>query len=681
MLTRRTGMKALSLFVVFTFVLSLGAPIVHAADAAATGSAVASKMTNVATKGLGDMWFFWGEHIKKLKVAPTKEAAFTFFKGRGASQSQAMALANNAESAGHLTTKMGTAATATGNVFTRFFNKVKGLFGAKTVKPAANTTLKGFDNKPIKGGVDATVTKNPVDHVKSGASSLSNKVRSFFSRFRSGGKSAATAKAVPADATIMHTDAASTSGSAAANKSSFFGKVGSTIKSGVDKAVLGTRRAGWAVGGGVKTGALTIADKLDFNRYYKIPVTDTTAIKVRGQWKSVTKFTNKGWVTDTRTVKSKTPGSLGEQLGQIEAVASKPAPKGFFGKLFAKFKGKVSNITSKAKGEGWTTKQTKAEVQRLKIEGNLLEQARMLNDAQRAIKYRIDHLIGKANSLRKPIPEAEIAGLRKQYDAIETTKKGLQKKIAGIQDSPTKTVIKDAARWALYSVGITASVNLIKQVFSGEGIDIKKAFAFMVEPQFWGGTVGGFLGSTLLTTLAAGIMPPGVGIFFKILPGFLGAALGFEFGSSLFGGQMDLLGAIVQTLASAGGYTLALSMIGPGFPAILAAIAAGSLATMLLNKFRGGYASEAFELPPQPIVPKPSDAVVEAPDVEDVPAAVKGPGTPSSKSLAQLKADVSKYYQEYMNHLKARKLADAKIAYQNYSEAKKALEGAKTAEQ
>ena len=679
MLTRKTGMKALSLFVVFTFVLSLGAPIVHAADAAATGSAVASKMTNVATKGLGDMWFFWGEHIKKLKVAPTKEAAFTFFKGHGASESQALALANNAESAGQLTKGMPAAASASSNIFTRMFDKVKGLFGMKTVKPTA-TTLEGFNNNAIKGGVDATVTKTPVDHVKSGVSSLSSKVRSFFSRFKSGGSSAATAKTNPVD-TTMYADSSATSGSAAANKSSFLGKVGSTIKKGTDAAVLGTKRATWAVGGGVKTGALTLADKLDFNRYYKINVTDTTAIKVRGEWKSVTKFTDKGWVTDTRTVTSKTPGSLGEQLGQIEAVASKPAPTGFFGKIFAKFKNSVKSVTSKAKGEGWTTKQTQAEVQKLKIEGNLLEQARMLNDAQRAIKYRIDHLIGKANALKKPIPETEIAGLRKQYDAIETTKQGLQKKIAGIQESPTRTVIKDAAKWALYSVGITASVNLIKQVFSGEGIDIKKAFAFMVEPQFWGGTVGGFLGSTLLTTLAAGIMPPGVGIFFKILPGFLGAALGFEFGSSLFGGQMDLLGAIVQTLASAGGYTLALSMIGPGFPAILAAIAAGSLATMLLNKFRGGYASEAYELPPEPITAQPSDSVVEAPEVEDVPAAVKGPGTPSTKSLAELKSDVSRYYQEYMNHLKARKLADAKIAYQNYSDAQRALEGAKAAGQ
>jgi len=454
--------------------------------------------------------------------------------------------------------------------------------------------------------------------------------------------------------------------------------VGSTIKKGADAVALGAKRATYATGGAVKTASLTIADKLDFNRYYKIPLTDSTALKVRGEWKSVTKFTDGGWVVDTRTAHSKTPGSLGEQLGQVEMIAAKPEPTGFFGKIFSKFKNSVSSVKAKASGEGWTTEQTKAEVQKLQIEGNLMEQARMLNDAQRAIKYRIDHLIGKADALRKPVNETEIAALRKQYDAIETTKQQLQKKIAGIQDSPTRTVIKDAAKWALYSVGITASVNLIKQVFSGEGIDIKKAFAFIVEPQFWGGTVGGFLGSTLLTTLAAGIMPPGVGIFFKILPGFLGAALGFEMGAGLFGGSMDLLGAIVQTLASAGGYTLALSMIGPGFPAILAAIAAGSLASFLLNKFRGGYASEAYELPPTPIEVKPSDAVVQAEEPVDAPNAVKGPEKPvSTKSLAQLQNEMSTAYQNYMNFLKQRKVTDAKEAYTQYLDAKKALEEAK----
>jgi len=119
-------MKALSLFVVFTFVCSLGAPIVHAqsaATASAAGSAAANTMTNVATHGLGDLWFFWGEHLKNLKVTPTKEAAFSFFTARGATESQALALAHNAEAAGQLTSAMPAAAQATGNVFTRMFDK------------------------------------------------------------------------------------------------------------------------------------------------------------------------------------------------------------------------------------------------------------------------------------------------------------------------------------------------------------------------------------------------------------------------------------------------------------------------------------------------------------------------------------------------------------------------------
>jgi hypothetical protein len=682
----------MSLLVVVTFILSLGAPVVEAATAAeASTSNAAATMTQTATKGLSNLWFFWGEHIKNLKVKPTKEAAYTFFASRGATTSQATTLAGNAEAAGHLSSKMPAAAEASKNLFKTYFDKFKNVFGAKTVKPAAPelTAAQKIGAEPIKGGVEATVTKTPVDHVKSGAASLSDKVRSFFSKFKktpaaetaaakTATADAAAAKTATANSSAVSADAAATSGSTAA-KQSFVGKVGTTLKNAKDATVLATRRGAWATGGAVKTGWLTLGDKLDFNRYYKIPVTDSIAIKTRGEWKSTTKFTDNGWVKGKYNVKSKTPGSLGESLGQVEAIASKPAPKGFFGKAFAKFKNSVTSVKNKMTGKGFTTENTKMELQKLKIEGDLLEQSRMLNDTQRAIKYRIDHIKGKAVSLKKPVPEAEIKALQKQYDAIEKTKQQLQKKVANVQDSPTKTVVKDAARWALYSVGITASVNIIKQVFSGEKLDIGAALGFMTEPSFWGGTVGGFLGSTLLTTLAGGILPPGAGMFFKILPGFLGAALGFEMGSGLFGGETDLLGAIVQTLASAGGYTMAMAMIGPGIPAIIASIVAGSAASWLLNKIRGGFQSEAYTLPPEPIVPKPSEAVVDVAQPEPAPAAVKGPEAPVTQSLAELQSKVSRSYQDYMNFLKLRKTADARQAYEDYVEAKKALESVKSA--
>jgi hypothetical protein len=685
MFTRKSSLRTVSLFVVITFVLSLGAPVIEAAQ---TASAVtASTMTQAATTGLSNLWLFWGEHIKTLKVTPTKEAAFTFFQSRGATASQATALTGNAEAAGHFASGMPAAAEATKTLFKTYFDKFKGVFGAKTVvQPAAATTttgLPGFEGSAANSGLEATVTKTPVDSVKSGISSLSDKVRGFFSSFRSG-SSAATSDvaATQASSSASSSSAANTVDAAAAGsvaaKTGLMSKVGTTLTNAKDSVVLATKRGASATGGAVKTGWLTLGDKLDFNRYYKIPVTDTIAIKTRGEWSSTTKFTENGWVQAKYDVTSKTPGSLTDAIGKVDAIAAKPAPTGFFGKAFAKFKDSVTSVKNKISGKGYTTEQTKMELQKLQIEGDLLEQSRMLNDTQRAIKYRIDDITGKANALQKPVPEKEIAALKKQYDAIENTKQKLQKDIAGVQDGATKTIVKDAAKWALYSIGITASVNIIKQVFSGDGIDLKAAFSFMVEPSFWGGTVGGFLGSTLLTTLAAGILPPGAGIFLQILPGFLGAALGFEMGSGLFGGQMDLLGAIVQTLASAGGYTLAMSMIGPGIPAILAAIAAGSLASMLLNKIRGGFQSEAYTLPPESIVPVPSDVQIEADEPEATPAAVKGPDAPSL-SLGELQEQVSKSYQDYMNFLKLRKMADAQNAYKDYVAAKTALESVKSA--
>lgn len=655
----------MSLFVLVTFVSSLGAPVVVAAQGT-TAAAVADAATAASTKGLGDLWFFWTDHIKNLKVQPGREAAYEFFAARGATEAQATALTYNAETAGHLSSATPSAASATSNVFSSFFNKVKGIFGGGTAAAStANTSLSNAEAiaaRPIEGGVQATVTKTPVDVVKSGVSTLSDKVRAFFGRFKSG-SSAASSGAVAA------TDVSPVGVSSQAVGTSDLGILG--------KAGLTAKRVAATTGGAVKTGWLTLGDKLDFNRYYKIPVTDTTAIKVRGEWSSTTKFTDKGWVVEKYNVSSKTPGSLGDTLGQVEAIAAKPAPTGFFGKLFSKFKDAVTTTKNKMTGKGYTTEETKMELNKLKIEGDLMEQARMLNDAQRAIKYRIDQLTGSANALRKPIPQEEITALQKQYDAIENTKQQLAKKVAGVQEAPAKTIVKDAARWALYSIGITASVNLIKQAFSGEGIDIKKAFSFLGEPQFWGGTVGGFLGSTLLTTLAANILPPGAGLFLKILPGFLGASLGFEFGAGLFGGEMDLLGSIVQTIASAGGYTLAMTMIGPGIPALLAAIAAGSLASILLNKLRGGFQSEAYTLPPNPEdVPAASDSVVQ-PVAATVAVDPKMSNT-TGMSLAEAQAEMKDAYNRYINNLKERKLVEAREAREEYEAARQKLDSVKS---
>jgi len=678
MLTRKASMRALSLFVVITFMGTLGAPFVQAneavAKAAASASNTAAKMTATSSKMLGNLWFFWGDHIKKLKVKPTSETAFTFFKSRGATEQQALALVGNAQSNGHLTSTIAKSANATKNVFKSWFDKFTGIFkGNKATAATKLVDAKATTRKSIFGtnhGVEATVKPNLADRVRQ---TFSN----FFSRFKGGAASSAAAGSA-----AKATGGEAASGSAAASKGgpNIFQKAGTAIKGTADKALLGAKRGAVAAGGATKTGYLTLTDKLDFNRYYEIPVQGKTTIKVRGEFKGVTKFTDGGWVVEKYVGKSKTPGNLGEQLGKVEMIASKPAPTGFFGKLFAKFKGSVTSVKNKMTGKGWTTAETQTQINKLKIEGTLMEQARMLNEAQRAIKYRMDHLAGQATSLRKPVPQSQISALQKQYDAIEVTKKQLARKIDGVQQSPAKNVVMNAAKWAVFSIGITASVNLIKQAFSGEGFNIKEIFAFMGEPQFWGGTVGGFLGATLLNTIFAGMLGA-ASPFLAVLPGFLGATLGFEFGAGLFGGQMDLLGSIVQTLASAGGYAMAISMVGGTWIPILAAIAAGSLASFILNKIRGGFASEAaFPLPPGPIVP--ADQVDVGGTMASNTAPPAEPAIPSttSMSMAQASAQVKEAYNRYINLMKQRKLADARLAREDYIQAKKVLEASKANE-
>lgn len=476
-------------------------------------------------------------------------------------------------------------------------------------------------------------------------------------------------------------------------------KIVDKIKGGFDKLVLGGKRTADTAATGVNTGFLTVKDKLfDFNRYYELPLSDTSAIKFRGQWESTVKFTNGKWVTGEASASSKWPGGTiksGDAIARIEDIAVGTKDGRFTESGLARGVDKIregaTSLRDKIFGSKTRTLSGEQvnELGKLEIQGHLMEQSRAIVDAQKAIQNRINELVAKSDRLQKPVPTEEIANLKKGFETLEAQKKEISNRLNKAGESKAGAVMKDAATWALYSVGITAGVNIIGQVVNGEKVDIKKAFSFVAQPSFWGGTAGGFVGSMLFQTLASSFLPPGMGIFFKVIPGFLGAALGYEVGSGLFGkgSPTNWIQTIGSTLASAGGYTLAYSLLGgaaaPGIALIGASIAAGAVANFLLGKLfnKGQPQAEVADLAPvgSAAASLPEQPAVQAAPVQTLaePPAPAASETTPSLGMAAAAQEMKTAYNEYINNLKERKVTDARTAYDRYVKAKEALDKAR----
>ena len=331
------------------------------------------------------------------------------------------------------------------------------------------------------------------------------------------------------------------------------------------------------------------------------------------------------------------------------------------------------------RGEANISKTTRAELQRLEISNQLVDQARLLGDGQRALRVQIDQMRHTAKSLRKPLNVEKIKAMEREIRMMDSTRKQALRDASQSMKSPANKVVGDAVKWAAISVGITASINIIRQVASGEGVDLGKALNFMAQPSFWGGTAGGFLGSMLASSLAASLMPPGVGIFLRVLPGFLGAALGFDVGSSLFGGEMDLLGTMVTTLASAGGYSIAASFFTAPLALIGAAIAAGSLAGFVLDKLRGdGPAAEGYVLPESPVdMDLLADTALASVTPADAVNAAAARSSITATNLATAQAQRDQAYNAYIGYMNKRNIPEATIAHKAYMDAEEQLKLAK----
>lgn len=90
-----------------------------------------------------------------------------------------------------------------------------------------------------------------------------------------------------------------------------------------------------------------------------------------------------------------------------------------------------------------------------------------------------------------------------------------------------KNLGKNIFAYALTVAGIGAGTSLLKDYSETGQVRPEKALDFLQDSDFFKTTAGIFVGSTALT-IAGHFLPPGVGPILKTVPGFLGAALGFE---------------------------------------------------------------------------------------------------------------------------------------------------------
>ena len=175
-----------------------------------------------------------------------------------------------------------------------------------------------------------------------------------------------------------------------------------------------------------QTGYLTAKYAVDPRAYFEIPIHGKTSIKVRGTHKSTVAFTDGKWTTKDFNYKSTWPAKS-DLATRVDSVAAQSQPKGILGKAVGKLKDLASNVRTRMRGEANITKSTRTEIQRLEVSNNLIDQARTLSDAQRALKVRVDQMKHTAKSLRKPLDVDKVQAMEKQVRTLEKTKKELLK--------------------------------------------------------------------------------------------------------------------------------------------------------------------------------------------------------------------------------------------------------------
>jgi hypothetical protein len=226
-----------------------------------------------------------------------------------------------------------------------------------------------------------------------------------------------------------------------------------------------------------------------------------------------------------------------------------------------------------------------------RYQGQLAEaQARiqLANTELSGIQMKVNAGTATANDLNR------LKLLQKNVPKYEEAYKSLEKDTRALSGGGgVKQFAGNAVGFAVRSVAIRAGINVLSQAVSKDGeVNLGEAVSFVTEPRFWTGSAGAFLGSMLGSTIGNVIFPGG-GALLSALPGFLGAAAGYELGA----GNLDRTNW-TQLFASSAASALAFGAIG-GPVGIVASIAAGFVVNKLFDKSDDSSLMPAMERKPE----------------------------------------------------------------------------------
>lgn len=133
----------------------------------------------------------------------------------------------------------------------------------------------------------------------------------------------------------------------------------------------------------------------------------------------------------------------------------------------------------------------------------------------------------------------------------------------------------------MMAVGLTAGMNVLGQLQSGDGLDLGAAMGFVGDSSFWGGIVGSGVGYGIAASVATMLIPAGAGLFPVLAPimaGLTGSLVGWEAGAGLTQGKSlgESLANLSPTtvLGQAAGSTVGL-LVGANMGAMLGGVLGG----------------------------------------------------------------------------------------------------------
>ncbi|MBT3784691.1 hypothetical protein HOF92_06915 [bacterium] len=283
-----------------------------------------------------------------------------------------------------------------------------------------------------------------------------------------------------------------------------------------------------------------------------------------------------------------------------------------------------------------------------------------------------------------------LKGLEKQIPRYEKAYRSLETKVSLKSSGPARSKMTSGFKGALTGVGIYAGAQILSDAISNDGnVDPARALAPMLQPSFLTGIGGGAMGAMILSRIPI----PGIGGgLLKALPMFLGGAVGFEVGSGNVG-RTNWTKLISSTAASA----LAFGLIG-GPIGIGVSILAGMAVDKLFSSFEEvtppmNYepqwqtmaqpipAAESLQAPPvqgnfqqQILEPFPQQPTVFQPQVEAPVVFQQAPIAPAKPGeIEKLKAEMSSYYENYIQLLRSRNGSQAREQYELYKKSKNRL--------